>query len=281
MGMRKTPDLLTIEHLQAGWSPRRVGRRIIVLAETDSTNTLALAAAAEPDADGLVIFAETQTSGRGRLGATWVSPRGASVLCSVLLLDRPLENRDAASSNTSDSLKTSSWLTHVSAVAACDAIRQAAAITPAIKWPNDLRIGGKKVGGILIESRPVESGARAWVVGIGINCLQHAGHFPRELRGTATSLELATDHPVDRTAVARALLMALDQRLSAESWGRTEQAHHDWLLYAEPLGQHVRLRREGQTYTGRTVEVDPVGGLIVRLDGGAQEWFDPMRTQLL
>ncbi len=275
MGIRQSHDLLTIEHLQAGWSPRRVGRRIIVLAETESTNTLALAAAGEPDADGLAIFAEAQTAGRGRLGATWVSPRGASILCSVVLLERTLENGEAAS------FKTSAWLTHVSAVAACDAVRQAAAITPAIKWPNDLRIGRKKVGGILIESRSVESGTRAWVVGIGINCLQHAGHFPPELRETATSLELATDQPADRTAVARELLITLDRRLSAEPWGQTEQAHRDWLMYAEPLGQQVRLRREGRTYSGRTVEVDPIGGLIVRLDGGAQEWFDPMRTQLL
>jgi BirA family biotin operon repressor/biotin-[acetyl-CoA-carboxylase] ligase len=213
----------------------------------------------------------------------------------------------------------SAWLTQVSAVAACDAIRQATDVTPAIKWPNDLRIGGRKVGGILIETRTVDSPAgsknghipfgghpeileshrrdtgatrssgcadipifhRAWVVGIGINCLQQAGHFPPELRESATSLELATDHPVDRVAVARELLKALDRRLAPELWGQTEQVHRDWLAYAEPIGQKVRLRREGQDYAGWTVEVDPVGGLIVKLETGQQEWFDPMRTMLL
>jgi len=309
---------MTAEQLRAGWKPRRVGRRIVVLAETESTNTLALAAADEPDSDGLAIFADAQTAGRGRLGATWVSPRGASVLCSVVLLE---EDEDAAAGKDSDStsrglqparssaseeaservqdsaraeacgslgenelrplFRVSAWLTHVSAVAACDAIRQAVAITPAIKWPNDLHIGGRKVGGILIETRPVDANTRAWVVGVGINCLQHAGHFPPELRESATSLELVTHNPIDRTAVARELLKSLDRRLVPEMWGRTEEAHRDWLAYAEPLGQKVRLRRDGQDYTGWTVEVDPVGGLMVRLDTGRLEWFDPMRTKLL
>jgi BirA family biotin operon repressor/biotin-[acetyl-CoA-carboxylase] ligase len=262
---------MTVEQLSSGWIPQRVGRRIIVLPDTESTNTLALAAADEPENDGLAIFADAQTAGRGRLGAAWLSPRAAGVLCSILLL----ENGDAAS------FDVSSWLTHVSAVAACEAIRQAVAVTPAIKWPNDLRIAGKKLGGILIETRPVKHERRAWVIGLGINCLQHAGHFPPELRETATSLELVTNHPVDRTTVARELLKALDKRLGPKAWGRTDDVHHEWLTYAEPLGQKVRLRRDGRDYTGWTVEVDPVGGLLVRLESGRVEWFDPMHTKLL
>ena len=275
---------MTVEELQTGWTPRRVGRRIIVLAEVDSTNTLALAAAGEPDADGLAILADAQTAGRGRLGASWLSPRRASLLASAVLLSEetgdaaPFRNRGEKELRP---LFTSAWLTHVSAVAACDTIRQATDVTPAIKWPNDLRIAGRKVGGILIETRPLNDRTRAWVVGIGINCLQQAGHFPPELRESATSLELATHHPVDRVAVARELLKALDRRLAPELWGQTEQVHRDWLAYAEPIGQKVRLRRDGRDYAGWTVEVDPAGGLIVKLQTGQQEWFDPMRTKLL
>jgi len=82
-------------------------------------------------------------------------------------------------------------------------------------------------------------------------------------------------------AVARELLKALDRRLAPELWGQTEQVHRDWLAYAEPIGQKVRLRRDGRDYAGWTVEVDPAGGLIVKLETGQQEWFDPMRTKLL
>jgi len=265
---------MTADQLLAGWTPRRVGRRIVLLAETESTNTAALTAAGEPEADGLAILADVQTAGRGRLGAAWVSPRAASVLCSVVLLSPETQAEETIA-------RTSAWLTHLAAVAGCDAIRQATDVTPAIKWPNDLRVGGKKIGGILIETRPVDPQTRAWVVGIGINCLQHAGHFPDALRATASSLELASHHPVDRTAVARELLKALDRRLAPELWGQTESVHADWLAYAEPIGQKVRLRRNGSEYAGWTVEVDPVGGLIVRLQTGQLEWFDPMRTTLL
>jgi len=269
---------LTAEALQQGWSPRRVGRRIRIVQETDSTNTLALQAASEPDADGLVVLAEVQRAGRGRLGASWVSPRGASVLCSVLVLSSVDPRTEAAADHEAQN-GISAWLTQVSSVAACEAIRRATDTQPAIKWPNDIRIAGKKVGGILIESKPLGTGARAWVIGIGINCLQHEAHFPPELRATATSLELATRHPVDRTAVARELLIALDGWLVPEKWGRTAEAHAAWTHWAEPIGQKVHLKRDGRDYAGWSVGVDPAGGLLVRLESGQLEWFDPMRTQ--
>ncbi len=277
---------MTAEQLHQGWSPRRIGRRILVLPETASTNTAALEAVAGPaasggphpvsgpDADGLVVLADYQTAGRGRQGRTWSSPRGASVLCSALILlkERP---------------HVGGWLTLASAVAACEAIRQATEVAPAIKWPNNLRVSGRKLGGILIESRRVgadrllDADTRAWVVGIGINCLQQRGHFPPELRDTATSLELEASHPVDRVAVARALLRCLDKWMADPAPEDDNSAHAAWLNHAEPIGQRVCLRRGGREYAGRTVAVDPSGGLIVQGDDGRREWFDPMVTTLL
>ena len=282
---------LTPEKLRQGWLPRRVGRRILVLPETTSTNAAALDAADRlqegreageargPDVDGLVVLADYQTAGRGRQGRRWLSPRGASVLCSVLLMQ---EGQDMAG-----------VLTLASAVAACDAIRSATTVTPAIKWPNDLRVSGRKLGGILVESRHVRTdrsadghrsdgvAPRAWVVGIGINCLQQTGHFPPELRGLATSLELETSHPVDRVKVARELLRSLDRWLAKPARPGDGAIHAAWMDYVEPIGQRVRLLCRGREYTGRTVAIDPVGGLIVQADGGRQEWFDPMLTTLL
>ena len=172
-------------------------------------------------------------------------------------------------------------LTLVSGVAACQAIRQTTEVTPVLKWPNDLSIAGRKVGGILIESRPVEPGRRAWVIGIGINCLQQAGHFPEELRGSATSLELESSHPVDRTRVAGELLRALDGWLATSAWLSDPDLHAAWQSYAQPVGRRVRLRCDGREYVGRTLMVEPSGGLIVQCDDGRQEWFDPMTTTLL
>lgn len=256
------------ERLREGWSPIRVGRRIVCLEEAASTNAVVLDAATDREADGLVVLADYQTAGRGRLGRQWLSPRGASVLCSVLAIG-PEDGSHAGRLNMA------------AAVAACEAIADATEVRPAIKWPNDLRVNGKKVGGILLESRTLSADSRAYVLGFGINCLQHAGHFPPELRETAGSLELATSHPVDRVAVARALIQRLDARLGHSGWELNGTLHRDWLAFAEPIGQRITLRTQGVDYAGRTVAVDPVGGLTVQLDSGRPMWFDPFLTSVV
>lgn len=276
---------MTAEELAQGWHPLRVGRRIEVYAEVSSTNTVALEAADKSDVDGLVVLADYQTSGRGRLGRSWQSPRRASVLCSVLLLmDDPSLRTSGGKQDrvaSADDPGIGGRLTLLAAVSVCAAVRQATEITPSIKWPNDVLINGRKVGGILIESRALGGGGRAWVIGIGLNCHQQAGHFPPELRETATSLDLAASHPIDQTAVARELLRALDARLVDPGKPSDRELHDEWSRYAEPIGRRVRLRCDGREYAGQTLAVEPHGGLIVQCDGGVRKWFDPLRTTLL
>lgn len=304
----RSKPTLTAEQLHAGWTPKRVGRHIITVAETPSTNTLALESvpglggADGREADGLAVLADYQTAGRGRLGRQWLSPRAASVLCSIVLVPSDAEISATGASLSARSPAApdrasipapptatalfSGYLTLVSAVAACEAIRQATEITPTIKWPNDLRAGGRKLGGVLIESRATGHGRRAWVIGIGINCLQHPGHFPPELRGIATSLEMEAAGPISRIEIARSLLQCLDNRLArpaakADDLQRTASVRAEWERYAEPIGQRVRLRSRGRDYCGTSVAVDPVGGLIIQTEAGKQEWFDPLQTTLL
>ncbi|NLE60019.1 MAG: biotin--[acetyl-CoA-carboxylase] ligase [Planctomycetes bacterium] len=304
----RSRSTLTPEQLRHGWTARRIGRHVITLAETPSTNSLALESipalggADGQGADGLVVIADYQTAGRGRLGRYWLSPRAASILCSVVIVPthqelsagssdpaacgRPEPPRGENTVAPTPTTQFSGRLTLISAIAACEAIRQSTEVTPAIKWPNDLRVSGRKLGGILIESRSVGHGRRAWVIGIGINCLQHAGHFPPELRGFATSLEIEASHPIDRLELARSLLQHLDRRLAdspsqAGNRESPEAIRSAWERYAEPIGQRVRLRTRGREYAGTTVAVDPFGGLIVQTDDGKREWFDPLQTTLL
>ncbi|MGQ9648522.1 MAG: biotin--[acetyl-CoA-carboxylase] ligase [Phycisphaerae bacterium] len=299
---------LTPEQLRRGWTPRRVGRYIITVAETLSTNTLAfdsIVTIGGPDgreADGLVVMADYQTAGRGRLGRRWLSPRGARVLCSVALVPtdqelivgsdvpassgQPEPHASEGCGKPTLTTQFSGHLTLVSAIATCEAIRQSTEITPTIKWPNDLRVSGRKLGGILIESRPIGRGHRAWVIGIGINCLQHAGHFPAELQSFATSLEIEASHPIDRIEVARSLLQHLDDRFADAALRGSDPASLEairsaWERYAEPVGQRVRLRARGREWSGTTIAVDPFGGLIIQTDDGKREWFDPLQTTLL
>ncbi len=269
----------------SGWAPRRVGRRVVVLGECASTNDAVFQAAADGPVDGLAVLADHQSAGRGRQGRPWLSPRGASVLCSVGLevaaVSESSQEQGAPQGGASPEQVMGGRLTLAGAVAACEAVRAATEVVPAIKWPNDLRVGGRKLAGILIESKRLgQRGVRVWVIGIGINCLQQARHFPPELREVSTSLEMASHGPVDRAGVARALLERLDCWLG-RSEPVAEELHAAWQHFAEPLGEYVRLRSAGREYSGRTVSVDPAGGLIVQVDEGGQAWFDPMQTKLL
>lgn len=263
-----TWPLLDAATLCDGLATKRVGRMVRVLPEATSTNDVALAAAAELSADGLAVFAEYQTAGRGRQGRVWLAPRGASLLCSVVLLE-PDDTAFAGS------------LTLTAGIAACDAVREATIVWPVLRWPNDLYVRQRKLAGVLVESRPAPDGRRAWVLGIGINCYQHQEHFPPEIRDRATSLDLEQREPVDRLRLARQLLRDLDRWLAPAGAPRPEPVREAWLERAEPLGSRVRLCSEGRTFEGITLDVDPQAGLLVQLDDGVRRWFDAAQTQVM
>jgi BirA family biotin operon repressor/biotin-[acetyl-CoA-carboxylase] ligase len=168
-----------------------VGRRIAVWQEVGSTNDLAARAAHSAANSGLVILAESQTSGRGRRGNSWCAPPFSSLLMSVVLFpNRPLDDPK--------------WLTALGAVAAAEVIEEAIGQPARIKWPNDVRIGGSKIAGILVE-RSVGS-----IVGIGVNINTHAHEFPPEIRQSVTSLRIARGEIFDRSEIARNLMRRLD-----------------------------------------------------------------------
>ncbi len=261
--------LLTVESVREDLRTARVGRLVRVLAETTSTNDVALAAAEAGEAmDGLAVFAEFQTAGRGRQGRTWLAPRGASILCSVLLFGP-------------DDVAYAGVLTLAAGVAVCDAVREATTVWPVLRWPNDVFVGGRKLAGVLVESRPVTAGRRAWVIGVGINCYQHAEHFPPEIRDRSTSLELASTEPIHAPRLARQLLRDLDRWLAAGADLTPERAKDAWLERADSLGRRVWLMSEGRRFEGRALDVDPQAGLLVQLDDGVRRWFDASRTQVI
>jgi BirA family biotin operon repressor/biotin-[acetyl-CoA-carboxylase] ligase len=256
--------------IQQGLQTRRIGRQVVVLDEATSTNDAALQAIGGPSPDGLAVFAEYQTAGRGRLGRTWHSPRSASVLCSVLLIE-PVDDAQRPIDP--------GMLTLTAGLATCTAITTAAAdVEATLRWPNDVTVGGRKLAGILIESRAHPPGL-AYAIGIGINCLQQPAHFEQSVRDRATSLEAESRDPISRLTVARHLIIELDRWLGSQP--DLESVRQAWLDRAEPLGQHVRLRQTGHDYIGRTIDVDPTAGLVVELDGGGRRVFDPTTTRLI
>jgi BirA family biotin operon repressor/biotin-[acetyl-CoA-carboxylase] ligase len=267
MTARKSLHKLDTAELAMDLGTRRVGRGITVLSEVGSTNDYAfeVLAAAGPLADGYVVFAEHQTDGRGRLGRSWHSPRGAGLMFTVLLWeDRvPLPP---------------SWVIMAAAVGVVRGIEQSTEVEPSVRWPNDIYVAEKKLAGILVESRAIARGARALALGIGVNCLQRAAHFPPEIRRRATSLDLESTHAVDRAAVARAILRNLDVYFAEPGAFSDDQLVATWREHSTDIGTRVTLLSEGVEFTGRIVDIHPTTGLLVQLDTGARRHFDPATT---
>ncbi len=262
--------LLDIEEVLANCSLQRLAKRTQLVESTTSTNDVIWEQAAGGASDGLVVFAEHQTAGRGRMGRAWHSPRGASVMASVLLIDAP-----------NHSVPPVGTLSLIAGIATARAVREACDLNARIDWPNDVVIGNRKLAGTLVESRVLDGGRRAYVVGIGINCLQHRDHFPKELRSLATSLEIECDHPVCRETVAGALLSHLDAWLVDPDLWDAQTVCDAFRACALPNGRRVRVRYEGEVYEGEVVEVDPSAALVVLLDDGVRTVFAAARTTVI
>jgi BirA family biotin operon repressor/biotin-[acetyl-CoA-carboxylase] ligase len=192
------PDGLVAEELQTDLASGVIGREIIVLEQTGSTNDAILQIANANSKEGLVVFAEHQTTGRGQRGNRWESAAGKGLWFSILL--RP--KIDLASSP-----KLTAWV----AGAVSGAIQNEFSLTPTIKPPNDVQIDGRKIAGVLVEMRAQEKAAHLAIAGIGVNVNQSREDFPKELQSRAISLAMALGKQIDRQSFAVALLRKLDR----------------------------------------------------------------------
>jgi BirA family transcriptional regulator, biotin operon repressor / biotin---[acetyl-CoA-carboxylase] ligase len=228
---------------------------IVHLPRVDSTQGTIFDLAAQDAPDRTVVVADYQAAGRGRRGRAWDAPAGTSLLTSILVRPRATPERWGGYSL-------------VSALAVADALTRVAGISARLKWPNDLLVGGRKIAGILLESRTPAAGPRAAggaaviAVGIGVNLGQRA--FPAALAARATSVALETGRAVERDAVLTALLEAFD------GWrGRMERdglapVRARWLELADTIGRRVSV----DGVTGVAVDLDVDGALV--LEDGAR-----------
>jgi BirA family transcriptional regulator, biotin operon repressor / biotin---[acetyl-CoA-carboxylase] ligase len=230
---------------------RIVGRYIRRHDSVSSTNDLALSLTEIPVPEGTVIIAEEQTSGRGRLGRTWASPRGGVWLSVILRPGLPLE--------------TVPVVGLAAAIATAQAIRKTTALLARLKWPNDVLVEGKKVVGILAETPP----AADWVVvGIGINANVPQEVLPEVSGYPATSLQVLLGHPVDREALIRALLRELDQGYAVLKSAGARAVLRRWREMAETLGREVQIEMPGAAISGTAYDIDEAGALLLRLEDG-------------
>ena len=192
-------DRLNVDIIKNGIGKALVGQEVLVFHSTASTNDTAWRYSKDSNNDGITIFAEKQTAGRGRRGNKWFSPSGQSILCSILLLNLDLQVE---------------ILSLIAAVAVGEAISNIGVMGVQLKWPNDIMIGGKKVAGILVESKP-RKGKYDCVIGIGINCHQNENFFnDNKLQKPATSIDITLKKHINRNELAGLLLQSLDNWLS-------------------------------------------------------------------
>ena len=227
------------------------GWRVEVVASTGSTNADVTARFRAGESAGLVVVAEHQTAGRGRLGRSWEAPARSSLIASVLL--------------TPDvDVQRWPWLPLATGMAVARAVGRVVGGGVGLKWPNDVLVDGQKIGGILVE-RVERAGLAAAVVGIGINVSQAREELP--VPG-ATSLALASGRQVDRNDLLSMLLRELQQDL--EAWEADGEVRTRYQSSCVTLGQQVKVAVPGGEVTGEAVDIDDQGRLVVRTAEGVE-----------
>ena len=256
--LRGMPDVLHRDDLLSLASGTRVvGREIQVFQETSSTNDVVERLARDGVGQGAVVFAETQTKGRGRLGRKWVSPAGKGLWFSVLL--RP-ELRP----------QNATQLTIIAATALARALRSYE-LRPAIKWPNDVLCGGRKLAGVLTELAAEIDRIRYVILGIGVNVNSTASDFPPEVRGMATSLRIETGRPARRAELAATILRELDNDYERLCRGGFAGIADEWAQQCVTLGQRVTIRIGERALHGQAEALDDSGALLLRTAHGHLE----------
>jgi BirA family transcriptional regulator, biotin operon repressor / biotin---[acetyl-CoA-carboxylase] ligase len=228
----------------------------VVGSTNDHARELALAGAPH----GTVVVAERQTAGRGRQGRTWSAPPGRSLTVSALVRLQP---------------RALEALPLAAAIAVSEAGETVAAVRCEIKWPNDVWIDGRKVAGVLIEARPTEHWA---VVGIGLNVCTTAAELGPELRGSATSLRIASGSPVDRDATFDVLMERLARWI--ERLGEPAAVAAAFRARDVLHGRRISWTAAGARYEGEAGGIEDDGALIVFTDSGARLRLDAGEVHL-
>jgi BirA family biotin operon repressor/biotin-[acetyl-CoA-carboxylase] ligase len=243
--------------IERGMDRRSVAHQVICFQDVDSTNDVAFGSARRSEG-ALVVTAEYQRAGRGRLGRKWLSPSGSGILASVLL-------PASAEGLPQEALTVGAGL------AVAEGIEDATALRAQVVWPNDVVWHGAKLAGVLVETRAV-GGRRRAVVGFGIN-VTAAPSAAQAGRATTHLVQAAGRESVpERIEILRCVLVRLDEWLAALRRKRFELLHRRWLRRCAMTGQRVRVEcaQVGgfRRLAGRVLDVRPLEGLVLLTDQG-------------
>ena len=236
-------DELDPDKIKANLKTKRIGGKILVYNRTSNTQTIAAEYAKNKGNDGLVIFAEEQSEGRGRADNKWYGSRSDSILCSIVLC--------TGGSRTAPT----EMLSLTCAVAVAEAIGSLAKGDAKIKWPNDIMLNGKKVAGILLESKTDNTGN---------TCI----------------IDIESHSTSDRISLAKRLLTSMEHWLEVAE-KNSEKVINQWRNLSVQLGHRVKLIYDGREFAGNCIGIDPEKGLILQLDTGGVRMFNAAHTAII
>ncbi len=246
-----SPDRLSSYEITHGLNTKFIGKKSYYFDVVSSTMDAAFELAIKGAHEGAVVVAESQTKGRGRLGRAWVSPKYKGIYFTLILRPKILPNQMPL-------------LTLMSAVSICEAIKEKTGLVPQIKWPNDILIHHKKIGGILTELNAETDLSRFVVIGMGLNVNNDKDGLPIG----ATSLREQKKHDISRLELLQEILRKLEDNYLVFQKDGGKAIIHKWRQWNISLGRRVRVAFQKQHVEGQAINIDADGGLLVRTDHG-------------
>lgn len=260
-------DRLTPEKITSGLKTKIVGSTILTYEQTTSTMDIAKKLVSRNFKNGTVIFTEEQTQGRGRSGHSWFCPRYKGLLFTLLL-------------NHTMQPDYLCLLTGTMAVSITETIRETLQLPAEIKWPNDVLINGKKVGGVLVEMEKRSQKQPVFLIGIGINVNVAEKELPKQTHLPATSLALEKKVHIDRIQVAKALLQDIDKWYSILKDEHFRYIAERWKEYCITIGKKLTIAGSGKEYTGKVIGISHNGGLMLKLENDEIKIFRGEHTTI-
>lgn len=252
-----SPDILTLEEIEGDLETEFIGRKIYYYDSINSTNTKASQIAFE-EKEGTALIGEEQTEGKGRLGRNWISPKGKGIWLSMVL--KP----DMGPANVGA-------ITLLGAAAVHKALKNLG-IESSIKWPNDIIIEGKKIGGILTEMNAELNMINYIIIGIGINANLDKKDIPEELKGKATSIKISRNKEVDRKKLLAKIFNEFERLyIPFIKEGNTKMFLDICRENSATIGKEVKVVKNNKERIGIALDIDKSGELIVQFQDGSVE----------
>ncbi|MFH1201718.1 MAG: biotin--[acetyl-CoA-carboxylase] ligase [Candidatus Omnitrophota bacterium] len=246
-----SPDRLVPFEVTRELNTKFIGKKIYYFGTVSSSMDVAWQLGIKGSCEGTVVIAETQTKGRGRLGRNWFSPKYKGIYLSLILRPKILPNQTPL-------------LTLMSAVSICEAIREKTGLTCQIKWPNDILIHHKKLGGILTELNAETDLSRFVVIGIGLN----VNNDKKTLFAGATSLKEQKKEEVNRLDLLQEILRKIEENYLVFQKKGGKPIIDKWRNWSVSLGRRVRVVCQKEHIEGEALDIDIDGGLLIRDDSG-------------